>query len=121
MSIADVTVKCDKHQGNALSPLLLLNPFSGLLEKSVYGYRLNSGTAINHLSYIDDIKLYAENEQDINSLIHLTQVISSDIDVTFGLAKCGCLIVNRGKVKSTSGIYLPECWIDNLDKSCKYI
>ena len=36
--------------------------------------------------------------QDIDSLIHLTRVFSSDIDITFGLAKCGRLIVNRGKV-----------------------
>ena len=41
--------------------------------------------------------------------------------MTFGLAKCGCLIVNRGKVKSTCGISLPEGQIDDIDESYKYL
>ena len=44
----------------------------------------------------------------------------SDIGMTFGLAKCGHLIVNRGEVKSTSEISLPEGRIDNINKSSKY-
>ena len=70
---------------------------------------------------MNDIKLYAKNEQDINSLIHLTQVFSSDIGMTFGVAKCGRLIVNRGKVKSTSGTSLPEGQIDDKDGIYKYL
>ena len=123
-SIADVTIKCGIYQGDALSPLLFcmaLNPLSALLDKSTYGYRFKSGTTINHLLYMDDIKLYAKNEQDIDSLIHLTRVFSSDIGMTFGLAKCGRLIVNRGKVKSTCGISLPEGQIDDVDESYKYL
>ena len=68
-SIADVTIKCGIYQGDALSPLLFcmaLNPLSALLDKSTYGYRFKSGTTINHLLYMDDIKLYAKNEQDID-------------------------------------------------------
>ena len=42
------------------------------------------------------------------------------IGMTFGLAKCGRLIVNRGKVKSTSGISLPEDRIDDIEESYKY-
>ena len=37
--------------------------------------------------------------------------------MTFGLAKCGRLIVNRGKVKSTCGINLP----DDINESYKYL
>ena len=67
-SIADVTIKCGTYQGDALSPLLscmALNLLSALLDKSAYGYRFKSGTTINHL-YMDDIKLYAKNKQDID-------------------------------------------------------
>ena len=46
---------------------------------------------------MDDIKLYAKNEQDIDSLIHLTWVFSSDISMKLGLATCGHLIVNKAK------------------------
>ena len=41
--------------------------------------------------------------------------------MTFGLAKCGCLIVNRDKMKSISGISLPEGQIDNIDESYRYL
>ena len=70
---------------------------------------------------MNDIKLYAKNEQDIDSLIHITRVFSSDIGITFGLAKGGRPIVNRGKVKSTSGISLPERQIDDIGDTYKYL
>ena len=117
-SIADVTIKCGIYQGDALSPLLFCMALSPL---SAYGYRFKSGTTINHHLYMDNIKLCAKNEQDIDSLIHLTRVFSSDIGMTFGLAKCGRLIVNRGKVKSTCGISLPEGQIDDIGESYKYL
>ena len=100
---------------------IALNLLSALLGKSTYEYRFQSGTTINHLLYMGNIKLYAKNEQDIYSLIHLTRVFSSDIGTTFGLAKCRRLIVNRGKVKSTSEISLPESQIDSIDESYKYL
>ena len=100
---------------------MVLNPLSALLDKSTYGYRFKSGTTINHLLYMDGIKLYAKNKQAINSLIYFTRMFSSDIGMTFGLAKCGHLIVNRGKVRSTSGISLPEGQIDDIDESYKYL
>ena len=46
---------------------------------------------------------------------------SSDIGMTFGLANCGRFIVNKGKVKSTSGVSLPESQIDDIDESYKYL
>ena len=66
---------------------------------------------------MDDIKLYVRNGQDIDSLIHLTRVFSSDIVMTFGLEMCEHLIVIRGKVKTTGGVSLPEGQIDDIDES----
>ena len=105
-SIADITIKCGIYQGDALSPLLFCivrNPSRAFLDKSAYGSRFKSGTTINHLLNMGDIKLYAKNEQDIDSLIHLTRVFSFDIGMTFGLAKCGRLIVNRGLTRQYRG------------------
>ena len=55
-----------------LAVLYGAQPFECLAGQEYYGYRFKSGTTINHLLYMDDIKLYAKNEQDIDSLIHLT-------------------------------------------------
>ena len=97
---------------------ITLNPLSALLDKN--DYRFKGGTTINHFLYISNIKLYAKNEQSIDSLIHLTRVFSFEIGMKFGLAKCECLIVNRDQGKKTRGIRLPESEIDDIDKSYKY-
>ncbi|XP_067947398.1 glycine receptor subunit alphaZ1-like [Watersipora subatra] len=41
-----------------------------MLEKTHYGYQFKSGTKINHLFYMYDIKLYANKERDIDSLMY---------------------------------------------------
>jgi len=123
-STAEIKINCGIYQGDALSPLLFciaLNPLSVILDKSGYSYKFKSGNSINHLFYMDDIKLYAKNERDIDSLIHLTRVFSSDIGMTFGLEKCGRLIVNRGNTIRTQGIDLPEGHIDDVTESYKYL
>ena len=70
---------------------------------------------------MDDIKLYAKNEQDIYSLIHFTRVFNSNIGMTFGLSKCGRLIANRCKMKCTSRISLLKGQIDDIDRRYKCI
>ena len=63
-------------QGDSLSPLLfvlvlLYFPLSIILRK-VYsvGYEMTKdGCRINHLLFMDDLKLFAKNEKEINSLV----------------------------------------------------
>nr|XP_061811134.1 up-regulator of cell proliferation-like [Nerophis lumbriciformis] len=58
-----------------------------------------SGTTISHLLYMDDIKLYAKNEGDIDFLTHLMGIYwsSNDIEMSIGLDKCGRMVSRRGK------------------------
>ncbi|TWW67382.1 hypothetical protein D4764_02G0004230 [Takifugu flavidus] len=70
---------------------------------------------------MDDIKLYAKNERDIDSLIHLTRFYSKDIGMSFGLDKCGRMICRRGKVIATDGVELPEGDITDVQDSYKYL
>ena len=63
--ITEVTIKNGIYQGDALSPLLfciILKPLSDIIKKTKYGYSFKGKTTINHLLYMDDIKLYAKNE-----------------------------------------------------------
>lgn len=76
--------------------------------KSGYGYEFKRGIAINQLLYVDDIKLYAKNERDINSLIHLTRIYSENIEISFKLEKCDRMVVKREKVITTNGMDLPS-------------
>ncbi|KAI3359072.1 hypothetical protein L3Q82_002577 [Scortum barcoo] len=80
-----------------LCPRLLfcigLNPLRQIIAKTGYAYRLRNGATISYLLYMDDIKLYAKSERDIDSLIRTTRIYSNDIGMTFRLDKCGRMVV----------------------------
>jgi hypothetical protein len=46
------------------------------------------GIRINHLLYMDDIKLYAPKKNHILSLLTITESFSNDIGMSFGIDKC---------------------------------
>lgn len=90
-------------QGDALSPLwfcLALNPLSFQLNKNQYGYQLkNRDHNISHLFYMDDLKLYSNNNTNMQKLLRRTETFSKDIRMEFGLDKCGIHSMHRGKWK----------------------
>nr|CAI5839441.1 unnamed protein product [Callosobruchus analis] len=47
--------------------------------------------------FIDDIKLYAEQEAHLQSLISICKTFSQDIRMEFGFDKCATISVRRGK------------------------
>ena len=47
---------------------------------------------------MDDIKISAKSEHEINGLISKIQILSNDIGMEFGMKKCGVLVLKRGKV-----------------------
>lgn len=49
------------------------------------------------------IRLYANKEWDIGSLIHLTWSYSEDIGMSFSLEKCGHMVVKRGENSNDFG------------------
>ena len=73
------------------SPLLFtmsLNPLSRELKKTGHGYQLDKQTKINHLFYVDDLKLYGTSDSQLNGLISTVKKVSDDIQMEFGLDKC---------------------------------
>ena len=60
-------------QGDSLSPLLfviIMIPLSLILRDSSAGYQLEKeGSRINHLLFMDDLKLYGKNSNQIDSLV----------------------------------------------------
>ena len=45
---------------------------------------------INHLLFMDDLKLYAKSERGLDSLVQTVNVLSSDIVIEFWVKKCMC-------------------------------
>ena len=70
-------------QGDSFSPLLFvlaLNPISIALKDIKMGYSLaKRGPFINHILFMDDIKLFGKTENEIDSLIQTVRICSQDI------------------------------------------
>ena len=106
-----INIKNGILQGDAFSPLwfcLALNPLSKLIKRSKIGYELkgvSQSTSVNHLLFVDDLKLYASNKDKMHRLISIVKDFSDDISMEFGLEKCKIINLVRGKVQTTAEGY----------------
>ena len=57
---------------------------------------------------MDDIKLFAKKEKDLETLIHVVRIYSQDIGMEFGIEKCAMLVMKSGKRRMTDGMELPN-------------
>ena len=54
------------------------------------------------------MKLYARNENQLDSLIQTVRIISKDIGMKFGIEKCAVLVLKRSRLAQSEGIRLPD-------------
>ena len=90
-SSAEAKIQRGIFQGDAQSPLLFIiavMPLNHILRKCTAGYKLSrSQEKVNHLMCMDDIKLFAKNEKELENLIHTIRICSQDIGMEFGIEK----------------------------------
>ena len=73
---------------------------------------------------MDDLKLYANNEKSLESLIQTVRVFSNNIGMEFGVEKCAVLKMKKGKMANSDEIALPnKTTMKGLKEgdSCKYL
>ena len=94
------------YQGDILSPLwffLALNPLSYMLNRTHYDFGMHSSNQemqqLNHLFYMDDIKLYAATNSQPQAILRFTQTFSRDIKMVFGTEKFKTLCFAKGKLE----------------------
>ena len=87
--LAEVKIQRGIFQVDALLPLLFkiaTMPLNHILRKCTAGYKFSwSQEKINHLMYIDDIKLFAKDEKQLETLIHAVEIYSQYIGMEFGI------------------------------------
>ena len=66
------------------------------------------GSRINHLMFMDDIKLFGKGTKEIDTLVQTVRIVSGDIKMEFGIEKCALGNIQTGKVTRTEGIQLPD-------------
>ena len=111
-NLGEVNIRRGIFQGDSLSPILFvmsLIPLSIILNKMTTGYALGKGRAkINHLLFMDDLKLYSKTMDELDSLVQTVRIFSNDIAMEFGISKCAMVEVKRGKMVKREGIDLPD-------------
>ena len=58
--------------------------------------------------YMDDIKLFAKNEKELETLIHTVRIYSQDMEMESVIEKYAMLVMKSGKRHMTDGMELPN-------------
>jgi len=89
-----------------LSPLwfyLALKPLSHQLNRRNYGFVIHFDSQeiqrLNHLLYMDDIKLYAATIKQPQELERVTQTFSRDVTMVLGIEKSKTMSIAKGKLE----------------------
>ena len=108
--LGQVDIRRGIFQDDSLSPLLFvlcIVPMTWLLRRTKTDYEWgNKGFKLNHLLFMDELKLFAKRKNQIDSLVQTVYIFSEDIGMQFGIDKYGILIMERGKIIRTDGIRL---------------
>ena len=111
-NLGTVNIRRGIFQGDSSSPLLFvlaLIPLTLVLKEVKVGYDLGRGQGkVNHLLFMDDLKLYGKNENEADTLINTVRIFCNDIGMEFGISKCAILIMKRGKMSRSEGIEMPD-------------
>lgn len=57
---------------------------------------------------MDDLKLFAKTNTELETLINRARIFSQDIRMEFGMEKCTLLTMGTRKLEATEGIALPN-------------
>ena len=78
--------------------VIVMMPLNPIFRKCTGRYKLQESQGkINHLMYMDAIKLFAKNEKYLEILIQAVKIYSEDIGMEFDIEKCAMLIMKSGK------------------------
>ena len=108
----EVNIERGIFQGDFLSSLLFvitMFPLTSILRQANAGDLLSREDGkINHLLFMDDVKLYSKYEKDRDSLGRTISAFSSDIGMDFGISKCTVPVLKKRKVARSERVELPE-------------
>ena len=72
-----------------------------IIMKVEYGLENRKGL-INHLLFMDALKLYGKNKKQVGMLVNTVRIFSKDFGMEFRISKCAVLIMKWGKACFTA-------------------
>ena len=110
--LGEVNVERRIFQGDSISPLLFvlsMVPLSLILKKVNAYYKWGKKEyRLNHLIFMDDLKLYVKSEEQTNMLVRTVYMFNTDVGMEFGIKKCGTLPMKEIKIVKSERIKLPD-------------
>ena len=99
--LARVNIRRGIFQGDTLISFIVYNSLSHTLRKVNAGYQFGKGQhkRINHVLFIDDLKLYGNSEKEAERLTNTVRMFSKDIAMEF---------VSVGGIEVSSGEVIPK-------------
>ena len=115
MKCDKINVNCRIFQGDFQSFCLSLIPLTNEFNNTKHGYEIYE-KAINHLSYMVDLKLYAKNDKELAGLLSTMKQFTDSIGMELGLDKCAKAKFIKDKLTCTTTVELdidtPMCDLD---------
>ncbi|CAB4018066.1 Hypothetical predicted protein, partial [Paramuricea clavata] len=121
-SLGNVNIRRGIFQGDSLSPLIFVMcmiALSLILRKEKVWYEARGKELkINHILFMDDLKLFGKNKEQIDSLVKTVHIVSKDIGMEFGIKKCAMLVMKKperlwntlcGKGRAYNTLDISEC------------
>ena len=102
-------------QGDSLSPplfCLIIVFISHALREMVQFKVLYLDTPATHLFFMDDLKVYAENQEVLGDTVKVADRVSHVVGMELGLQKCAIVHIKCGKVVDRENYLLPEEWMN---------
>ena len=80
-----------------------------MLREVKVGYQLGDlQEKVDHLLFMDNMKLYGQNEKQINTLFNTVRIFSEYIGMEFVISKCATRKIKRGFISKSEGIQFPN-------------
>ena len=96
-----INIRRGIFQGDYLSSLLFVVaviPVTIIFRTLKQGYSVRKGKErLNHLLFMDDLKLCGSNDNEIDSLVKVIKIVRGDNGLQFGFEKFTVLKMKRGK------------------------
>ena len=120
VSLGNDKIRRSIFQGDSLSPLafvLCMVPLSLILRKLKFHCEFgDKKTRLNHLLFMDDLKLFAKSCDQIDSLVNTVYTFNEDIGMEFRIKKCGVLVIKQEKVDKAKSRFKSPTWkVDGND------